>query len=159
MTESETHARGLYAAGVTLVVLAGAAAAVAARRAIDADEWVRHTFEVRETAAPQPAAIATSFYNMPRGYCGEGNRDPIEDRTVVVGEYWRQFCTGWRACEPLAQAFYVLPFNRGTVGSTKAFVCRLWTQEIIMGFGRGLLLWLIGIPLPIILLIALFMHH
>jgi hypothetical protein len=26
----------------------------------------------------------------------------------------------------------------------------------VMGFGRGLLLWLIGIPLPIILLLALF---
>ena len=29
----------------------------------------------------------------------------------------------------------------------------------VMGFGRGLLLWLIGIPLPIIILLALFMHH
>jgi hypothetical protein len=31
-----------------------------------------------------------------------------------------------------------------------------------MGFGRGALLWLIGIPLPIIILLvllALFMHH
>ena len=28
-----------------------------------------------------------------------------------------------------------------------------------MGLGRGLLLWLIGIPLPIIILIAIFMHH
>ena len=28
-----------------------------------------------------------------------------------------------------------------------------------MGFGKGALLWLIGIPLPIILLLALFMHH
>ena len=27
-----------------------------------------------------------------------------------------------------------------------------------MGFGRGSLLWLIGIPLPIILLLALFMR-
>ena len=29
-------------------------------------------------------------------------------------------------------------------------------QETIMGFGRGALLWLLGIPLPIILLLALF---
>jgi hypothetical protein len=29
-------------------------------------------------------------------------------------------------------------------------------QETDMGFGRGALLWLIGIPLPIILLLALF---
>jgi len=28
-----------------------------------------------------------------------------------------------------------------------------------MDFGKGLLLWLFGIPLPIILLIALFWHH
>jgi hypothetical protein len=27
-----------------------------------------------------------------------------------------------------------------------------------MGFVKGALLWLVGIPLPIILLIALFMH-
>jgi hypothetical protein len=31
--------------------------------------------------------------------------------------------------------------------------------EATMGFGRGLLLWLIGIPLPIIILLALFWHH
>jgi len=32
-------------------------------------------------------------------------------------------------------------------------------QESVMGFGRGQLLWLIGIPSPIIILLALFMHH
>jgi hypothetical protein len=32
-------------------------------------------------------------------------------------------------------------------------------KEDVMGFGRGLLLWLIGIPLPIIILLAIFMHH
>jgi hypothetical protein len=32
----------------------------------------------------------------------------------------------------------------------------LVTQESQMGFGRGLLLWILGIPLPIILLLALF---
>jgi len=31
-------------------------------------------------------------------------------------------------------------------------------MEEHMGFGRGLLLWLIGIPLPIIILLALFWH-
>jgi hypothetical protein len=30
------------------------------------------------------------------------------------------------------------------------------TQETDMGFGRGALLWLLGIPLPIIILLALF---
>jgi hypothetical protein len=29
-------------------------------------------------------------------------------------------------------------------------------QELVMGFGRGLLLWILGIPLPIIILLALF---
>jgi hypothetical protein len=32
-------------------------------------------------------------------------------------------------------------------------------EERVMGFGKGALLWLIGVPLPIILLLALFMHH
>jgi len=31
--------------------------------------------------------------------------------------------------------------------------------EADMGFGRGLLLWLLGIPLPIIILLALFWHQ
>ncbi len=33
------------------------------------------------------------------------------------------------------------------------------SEEGRMGFGRGALLWLIGVPLPIIILIALFWHH
>jgi hypothetical protein len=32
-------------------------------------------------------------------------------------------------------------------------------QEVQMGLGRGALLWLLGIPLPIIILLALFWHH
>jgi len=32
-------------------------------------------------------------------------------------------------------------------------------EEVIMGFGRGALLWLLGVPLPIIILPALFWHH
>jgi hypothetical protein len=37
----------------------------------------------------------------------------------------------------------------------------IWAQhlEAAMGFGRGALLWLLGVPLPIILILALFMHH
>jgi hypothetical protein len=30
------------------------------------------------------------------------------------------------------------------------------SEERIMGFGRGFLLWLLGIPIPIIILLALF---
>jgi hypothetical protein len=33
------------------------------------------------------------------------------------------------------------------------------STEENMGFGRGMLLWLIGIPLPIIILLALFWHN
>jgi hypothetical protein len=32
-------------------------------------------------------------------------------------------------------------------------------MEAHMGFGRGALLWILGIPLPIIILLALFWHH
>jgi hypothetical protein len=35
----------------------------------------------------------------------------------------------------------------------------LSSMEVAMSFGKGVLLWLIGIPLPIILLLAVFMHH
>jgi hypothetical protein len=33
------------------------------------------------------------------------------------------------------------------------------SRRTVMGFGRGLLLWLLGIPLPIIILLALFWHN
>jgi hypothetical protein len=33
-----------------------------------------------------------------------------------------------------------------------------WQQEAAMGFGRGILLWLLGIPLPIIIILAIFWH-
>jgi hypothetical protein len=32
-------------------------------------------------------------------------------------------------------------------------------QERTMGLGRGILLWLLGVPLPIVILLALFWHH
>jgi len=38
-------------------------------------------------------------------------------------------------------------------------VSRSIEWEAIMGFGRGALLWLLGVPLPIIILLALFWHH
>jgi len=48
------------------------------------------------------------------------------------------------------------------LSGTRAFARRYLRspdEEAIMGFGRGALLWMLGIPLPIILLLALFMHH
>jgi hypothetical protein len=47
----------------------------------------------------------------------------------------------------------------GTTDTHQRYLCSSQFKEADMGFGRGALLWLIGIPLPIILLLALFMHH
>jgi hypothetical protein len=47
--------------------------------------------------------------------------------------------------------------SRGTARALQSFLSE--QMEKAMGFGRGLLLWLIGIPLPIIIVLALFMHH
>jgi len=40
--------------------------------------------------------------------------------------------------------------------SLDAALLQLQIQEEVMGLGKGALLWLIGIPLPIIILLALF---
>jgi hypothetical protein len=29
----------------------------------------------------------------------------------------------------------------------------------VMGFGKGVLFWLLGVPIPIIILLAIFWHH
>jgi len=57
----------------------------------------------------------------------------------------------------------------GTFGDSVGYGCKYWNfivkylpdkqQEVVMGLGRGALLWLIGVPLPVIILIALFWHH
>jgi hypothetical protein len=44
----------------------------------------------------------------------------------------------------------------GTPGHATAFSGEHLREEPTMGFGKGALLWLLGIPLPIILLLALF---
>ena len=31
--------------------------------------------------------------------------------------------------------------------------------EVDMDFGKGILLWLLGVPIPVILLLALVWHH
>ncbi|WP_406854200.1 hypothetical protein ABEG18_16790 [Alsobacter sp. KACC 23698] len=36
------------------------------------------------------------------------------------------------------------------------YVCKLKRRRTTMGLGKGALLWMIGIPLPIIILLALF---
>jgi len=34
-----------------------------------------------------------------------------------------------------------------------------YQTEANMGFGRGILLWILGVPIPIIILLALFWHN
>jgi len=41
----------------------------------------------------------------------------------------------------------------------RALTRRTRNWESVMGFGRGILLWLLGVPLPIIILLALFWHN
>ena len=49
--------------------------------------------------------------------------------------------------------------NAGTFGALLRYLAELATTEDDMTFGKGALLWLIGVPLPIILLLALFWHN
>jgi hypothetical protein len=56
------------------------------------------------------------------------------------------------------QADFATTF-RGTYETLPRYYVSLKLMEADMGFGRGALLWLLGIPLPIIIILALFMHH
>jgi hypothetical protein len=58
---------------------------------------------------------------------------------------WQKRCS---AVEPVFQEYVVLPHHPS-----------LQQAEVDMGFGRGVLFWLLGIPIPIIILLALFWHH
>jgi hypothetical protein len=49
--------------------------------------------------------------------------------------------------------------SRWEPGQPCCVVSTVQSEEDAMGFGRGALLWLVGVPLPIIILLALFMHH
>jgi hypothetical protein len=51
-----------------------------------------------------------------------------------------------------------MPFPSGNYAQRTALSGQA-TEEDNMGFGKGALLWLIGVPLPIILLLAVFWHH
>ncbi len=43
-------------------------------------------------------------------------------------------------------------------GSSRVISTLELVKEAMMGFGRGALLWLLGVPLPIVILLALFWH-
>jgi hypothetical protein len=58
---------------------------------------------------------------------------------------------------PDANAAFKFPFPFGNCRRTFPFrISRDLQEELAMTFGRGALLWLLGIPLPILLLLALF---
>jgi len=44
----------------------------------------------------------------------------------------------------------------GAVATGRRTLHQRISEERIMGFGRGILLWLLGVPIPIIILLALF---
>ena len=49
--------------------------------------------------------------------------------------------------------------NRAEPGGSCRVTSAQHLMEATMGFGRGALLWMLGIPLPIILILALFMNR
>ena len=98
--------------------------------AADAAKWDRAALEC---SLGQPGVPRRSFRgSAPRVF---GSAKILPDRV----------CGDCNAPEP--------PKPVGVICAVQKF------KEADMGFGRGALLWLIGIPLPIILLLALFMHH
>jgi hypothetical protein len=50
-------------------------------------------------------------------------------------------------------------FETAELSLPSRVICQVNTMEEVMGLGRGALLWLLGVPLPIIILLALFWHH
>ncbi len=49
-------------------------------------------------------------------------------------------------------------FSHGTFSFRHCLIA-VGPEEDAMGFGRGILFWLLGIPIPIIILLAIFWHH
>jgi hypothetical protein len=76
------------------------------------------------------------------------SREAIPSRRTHLGLALRNFC--------LAIYRNRSPWN---LGRQPTFSLHLKMEEETMGFGKGALLWLLGVPLPIIILLALFWHH
>jgi hypothetical protein len=47
--------------------------------------------------------------------------------------------------------------EHGTKIRAADYLCTI--EESVMGLGRGALLWMLGVPLPIVILLALFWHN
>jgi hypothetical protein len=61
------------------------------------------------------------------------------------------------AIVPVLPLLFALSVSGGTNRAAHGYSAQ--HKEDTMGFGRGALLWMLGVPLPIILILALFMHH
>jgi hypothetical protein len=64
---------------------------------------------------------------------------------------------GGHAVYGRAAAHFAAP--AGTLADHQRYLADKRIGDSAMGLGRGMLLWLLGIPLPIIILLALFWHH
>jgi hypothetical protein len=62
-------------------------------------------------------------------------------------------------CEVPMSEKYLWPWNRQLDQRVEALNFTLQQTEVDMGFGRGVLFWLLGVPIPVIILLALFWHH
>jgi hypothetical protein len=77
----------------------------------------------------------------------------------------RRVLSLWALGELELKASQIVPYFRTSPAFLKELsistrVIHLCSEEDDhMGFGRGALLWLLGVPLPIIILLALFWHH
>jgi hypothetical protein len=94
-----------------------------------------HAF-VSETPAAlyEFGATVLEHVFVAESYSGCGRRPPLSNPPPAVKK-------NWNICEVSSVVFSVQ------------------AQEAPMGFGKGALLWLLGIPLPIIILLAIFWHH
>jgi hypothetical protein len=102
-------------------------------------------------AAIPPAAIAPHETADESASSGTATTLSVT-RVAIVGLLEPRPCASRQQCG----AFQV-PSSHKDQGTFSAK--RLWKRrkmEVTMGFGRGFLLWILGIPLPIILLLALF---
>jgi hypothetical protein len=86
-------------------------------------------------------------------YPGRRKRNSAERRSCAIA--FASDVPNRARASPVSRR-HVHPVHGGNFNPGLALKPRHQTLEDIMGFGKGALLWLLGIPLPIIILLALF---
>ena len=113
-----------------------------------------------DSSSPQPIRRAQVSHRQALVFTG--GMPPTNTTSIRFMVFLNRIarCHAWRRPE---QRFSETPAPQSSiVGELSAAYRVIRTdnkEEDTMGFGRGALLWLLGIPLPIILLLALFWHH